>query len=415
LYRSNHLDDRHVSYFIEDYRNTVNHYFVCLYTSDALPTAALPALMIRLFFIGKMWIIKSSCEPNRSWTKVPEIIPRVVSWTRKAEFNKWEYFSELFHKKDSKEFHPSLRGREKGREAVLIDRVRDSEGLYFSFDFSLLNGFCNLSQNGEEKGDCEHYKYTYTSKQEDHVIRKYVDAMRSPYIGLATTLNVPSMEQLANQKNVLNPLMIEKCKSVKPYFEDLKRLFNRIYRIFLSHDLEEWLSRYVVGWLLNEHIDLWVMYLWHTRQFNMDWAMVSHYFLPLLLQGSVPLFNANNDMYPVAWSNVERVFIPINEPKHHWSLAMSHICSGIVIFYHSEKTNETHDEEFRQWYLKMKECLEEKIHLVLKETGAFEKKNIDLAKLAYGVPLAVDDLVQTALAYREKMIGFYFQYKMFCP
>nr|GFB16465.1 phospholipase-like protein [Tanacetum cinerariifolium]GFB16474.1 phospholipase-like protein [Tanacetum cinerariifolium]GFB17341.1 phospholipase-like protein [Tanacetum cinerariifolium] len=94
----------------------------------------------------------------------------------------------------------------------------------------------------------------------------------------------------------------------------------------------------------------------------------------------------------------------------------------------------------------MRQCLEEKIHVVLKETGAFEKKNIDPAKykisfrhtdhvpkqggvfgdcgvflymflyrLAYGVPLAVDDPVQTALAYREKINHFYFQHNMFCP
>nr|GEW53107.1 phospholipase-like protein [Tanacetum cinerariifolium] len=90
--------------------------------------------------------------------------------------------------------------------------------------------------------------------------------------------------------------------------------------------------------------------------------------------------------------------------------------------------------------------LEEKTHVVLKETGVFEKKNIDPAKykisfrhaddvpkqggvfgdcdvflcmflyrLAYGVPLAVDDPVQAALAYCEKMIHFYFKHKMFCP
>ncbi|GKB18667.1 hypothetical protein Tco_0852590 [Tanacetum coccineum] len=206
-----------------------------------------------------------------------------------------------------------------------------------------------------EKGDCEHYKYTYSSMQEDEIIsladqrqqddiskmeedsekkiqskiqrlyklrearlnkiaeedkqrkfighmnssasmklaiercvpkkRKFVDVVRSPYTGLSTTLNVPSMEELANQKNVLNPLMIEKCKSVKPWIEDLSRPFKRIDRIYLSRDLEQWLSRSDVGrckfpwcndisvdssfwrglcglddhrkgWLVDEHIDL---------------------------------------------------------------------------------------------------------------------------------------------------------------
>ncbi|GJY38248.1 hypothetical protein Tco_0424612 [Tanacetum coccineum] len=46
--------------------------------------------------------------------------------------------------------------------------------------------------------------------------RKYVDVLRSPFCALPKILNVPSIEQLANQKNVLNPFMIEKYKSVKP-------------------------------------------------------------------------------------------------------------------------------------------------------------------------------------------------------
>ncbi|GKF04723.1 hypothetical protein Tco_0035391, partial [Tanacetum coccineum] len=41
---------------------------------------------------------------------------------------------------------------------------------------------------------------------------------------------------------------------------------------------------------------------------------------------------------------------------------------------------DTHDFEFRTWYLKMRGCLEEKLPVVLKDTGMFEKKNIDPAK-----------------------------------
>ncbi|GJR54683.1 hypothetical protein Tco_1405204 [Tanacetum coccineum] len=98
----------------------------------------------------KIWILECSCVSDRWWTKVPEIIPRALSWRRKAEFNKFEYFGDLFHKalielaptkdeiqsaartgkkKPSKEFHTGVYGREKGREAALIDRVRDLEGI----------------------------------------------------------------------------------------------------------------------------------------------------------------------------------------------------------------------------------------------------------------------------------------------
>ncbi|GKB81796.1 hypothetical protein Tco_0948691 [Tanacetum coccineum] len=60
-----------------------------------------------------------------------------------------------------------------------------------SSDLSVLNGFCNLSQTGEEKGDCEHYKYTYSSKQEDQIIR-LVDQRQQDHIS--------NMAEVAEQK-----------------------------------------------------------------------------------------------------------------------------------------------------------------------------------------------------------------------
>ncbi|GKC08672.1 phospholipase-like, aminotransferase-like mobile domain protein, partial [Tanacetum coccineum] len=51
-----------------------------------------------LLFAFKIWIIESSFESHRWWTRVPEIIPKAVSWTRTAECIKWEYFAELFDK-----------------------------------------------------------------------------------------------------------------------------------------------------------------------------------------------------------------------------------------------------------------------------------------------------------------------------
>nr|GEX86288.1 hypothetical protein [Tanacetum cinerariifolium] len=97
-------------------------------------------------FAFKIWIIESSCILDRWWTKVPEIIPRALSWKRKAEFNQYEYLGELFRKapielaptKDEvqcnwytpsndyfmcEDFHPS----ECVRKASLIDLVRDLE------------------------------------------------------------------------------------------------------------------------------------------------------------------------------------------------------------------------------------------------------------------------------------------------
>nr|GEV57976.1 phospholipase-like, aminotransferase-like mobile domain protein [Tanacetum cinerariifolium] len=104
----------------------------------------------------KIWILECSYVSDRWWTKVPKIIPRALSWRRKAELNKFEYFGDLFHKAPielaatkakiqsnwytpsndyfiCKEFHTGVCGREKGRGATLIDRVRDLEGICETF------------------------------------------------------------------------------------------------------------------------------------------------------------------------------------------------------------------------------------------------------------------------------------------
>ncbi|GJX45856.1 phospholipase-like protein [Tanacetum coccineum] len=69
-----------------------------------------------------------------------------------------------------------------------------------------------------------------------------------------------------------------------------------------------------------------------------------------------------DEIYPFAWRDVEQVFILINEPNRHWSLAQFHIKSGNVTFYDSQ---ETFDVEIRPWYVKIRRCLESKLPVVL--------------------------------------------------
>nr|GEZ95352.1 phospholipase-like protein [Tanacetum cinerariifolium] len=102
--------------------------------------------------------------------------------------------------------------------------------------------------------------------------------------------------------------------------------------------------------------------------------MVSCCFLTLLLQDSIPLFYATDEIYLLAWKDVEHVFIPINEPKRHCSLAQFHIQSGNVTFYDSQKT---YDPEFYPWYVKKRSRLKSKLPVVLQQTGVFANKGID--------------------------------------
>nr|GEV44001.1 phospholipase-like protein [Tanacetum cinerariifolium] len=93
----------------------------------------------------------------------------------------------------------------------------------------------------------------------------------------------------------------------------------------------------------------------------------------------------------------------------------------------------------------MRSCLETKLPILLHRIAVFASKGIDpniysikfskeqnvpqqgglfgdcgvfvclfLYRLAYGIPLAVEDPIQMALAYREKMVKFYFEHMIIC-
>ncbi|GJS31435.1 phospholipase-like protein, partial [Tanacetum coccineum] len=109
------------------------------------------------------------------------------------------------------------------------------------------------------------------------------------------------------------------------------------------------------GWLSEEHIDMWVDYMWHGRRENANWAMASCYFVQLLMKYNMPLFYANGDMYGIPWSDVDQVLIPINETDQHWCPAHLDILSGLVTFYDS---GDTYDYEWRDWYVIVRQCLE---------------------------------------------------------
>ena len=116
--------------------------------------------------------------------------------------------------------------------------------------------------------------------------------------------------------------------------------------------------------LCSQHIDLWVEYMMHFRRDDANWAMVTGYFVQLLLQDSIPIWYANGDKYNISWADVEQVFMPINEGEKHWLLARFEIRKGIVTFYDSgyqeDKPPGSKDvqEEQRPWYVNMRACLQ---------------------------------------------------------
>nr|GEV39567.1 phospholipase-like protein [Tanacetum cinerariifolium] len=119
---------------------------------------------------------------------------------------------------------------------------------------------------------------------------------------------------------------------------DVSRLFHSMDTIWLSDDIERFISQprqlksmfpwsddYTIsknlwlrlvcldpcrkGWLSEEHIDLWVDYMGHGRRENANWALVSCYFVQLLMQNIMPLFYVNGDKYGIPWSDVDQLYL----------------------------------------------------------------------------------------------------------
>ncbi|GJV99546.1 phospholipase-like protein [Tanacetum coccineum] len=148
-----------------------------------------------------------------------------------------------------------------------------------------------------------------------------------------------------HRQNVNDTSLLDLLKKVKPWAEDLSRLFHSLDTVWLTHDIERFISQqgqvkckfpwsddYTVGrnfWLTLACLD-------HSRK---GWLSEE-----ILLQNSTPLFYANSDKYATPWSDVDQVFFPINETAQHWCLAHLDILSGLVTFYDS---GDTYDYEWR--------------------------------------------------------------------
>ncbi|GJR84724.1 phospholipase-like protein [Tanacetum coccineum] len=92
----------------------------------------------------------------------------------------------------------------------------------------------------------------------------------------------------------------------------------------------------------------------------------------LLLQNSMPLFYENGDKYATPWSDVDQVFIPINETGQHWCLAYLDILSGLVTFYDRGDTYDYKLCDWREHMLEMQSFLH--VSIVLAESYNFLKE-----------------------------------------
>ncbi|GJW53910.1 phospholipase-like protein [Tanacetum coccineum] len=177
---------------------------------------------------------------------------------------------------------------------------------------------------------------------------------------------------------------------------------------------------------------------------NADWAIASPYLSDMLSRFEYPLYYADGVKYdvPLFANNAQKVYFPINEKDSHWVLGELHIISGLITIYDS-LGGPPNGIETRYFWLQLREKLMFQIPFYLDNAEVFKKKNIDkekysitfryadgvplqgalygdcgiwvcvfLYRLSYNIPLEVDDPISFALAYRKRMIEFYWKYKM---
>ncbi|GJX15162.1 phospholipase-like protein [Tanacetum coccineum] len=175
------------------------------------------------------------------------------------------------------------------------------------------------------------------------------------------------------------------------------------------------LPEHMSGWLNDHHLDLWIDLMWSLRPPEADWAIVSPYFSTCILSRIISEYFSNDHMYPLPWQAVEKVYFLVNKPKTHWCLAELEIHTGVVTFYDSLGWA---GGSRRRWWRRMKKLLPEKLTVYLVMHGILERKGISADdykityKLCRNIPLIVDDPLEIALAYRERMLEYFWSHKI---
>ncbi|GJZ50757.1 hypothetical protein Tco_0605272 [Tanacetum coccineum] len=131
-----------------------------------------------------------------------------------------------------------------------------------------------------------------------HSKRNHIDIVPGKTNSIVSWVEINKQRQNTNDSSLLDLL-----KKVKPWVEDISRLFHSLDKVWLALDIERFISQQghvkcKFPWSDDyTDIDLWVDYIWHGRPNNANWAMVSCYFVQILLQNNTPLFYANSDKY----------------------------------------------------------------------------------------------------------------------
>ncbi|GJX36269.1 ulp1 protease family, C-terminal catalytic domain-containing protein [Tanacetum coccineum] len=243
-------------------------------------------------------------------------------------------------------------------------------------------------------------------KAKDNEEGSYSDTFLSTQqdVGVSESMNVdqPSLNTVVKDvKTVVVPFQrsytFPKCtKKTISLHEGVMALFRDKKRMDMQ---------WTFPWLENGHVirmDFWEKLVGrsHTKRGrlyddpNDDWAMASPYLSDMLLRYEYPLYYADGVKYGVPWfvNSVKKVYFPVNESDSHWVLGELDITSDVITFYDS-LGGPPGGVKTRHFWLEVRQRLEFQFPLYL-----------DSAE--------VDDSSTVALAWRERIIDFYWRYKI---
>ncbi|PWA64404.1 phospholipase-like protein [Artemisia annua] len=171
---------------------------------------------------------------------------------------------------------------------------------------------------------------------------------------------------------------------------------------------------------------------------NADWTLTGSLFAKHIMDGEMYAHYSNGTDYPVHWRDVEKVYFPVNEPEKHWCLAVLHLRTRLVSF--CDTLGFVHGKGTR-WWRNMKRILPKQLSIYLDQQGILESKSISakdykityqypavpeqaqlygdcgvwvciiMYRLCHNQPLDVDDPLQIALAYLERMLEYFWKHK----
>nr|GEV44842.1 hypothetical protein [Tanacetum cinerariifolium] len=139
--------------------------------------------------------------------------------------------------------------------------------------------------------------------------------------------------------------------------------------------------------------------LWWFRAPDADWEIAGLHFCPSILGGGMPIYYTNAKRGRVPWTDVEKVYFPLNEPEVHWALAKLHI--------RIDKIRVLKSKGLLVGEYKITYQFEEKVPHQAAYGDCGVCVCLLLYRLSHELPLVFGDPFQVAIAYRERLLAYF--------